>query len=293
MGFSPLADMSRRIPDGGRSSPRNSRIRGVTLHHQAGVDAHGEATNPRREVSAHYWVTNAGVIIPQIDETRRAWTTGDRAYPAGARSDHRNITMEISNSPAGVRSGTWAISDAAMNAVIRLVADIFRRHNLGPVRRGTESGVGVHRDFVATSCPGPYIMANLSRIIASAESIRSGATTPTKPATPTTSTATSGGLTMSEAAAIKADTEYIRKQLVAIADGTYSRKALDRHNQDVATIVKAAVDAQSRVLIDAFGKLGVSTVDMNALKAEVRKAVADSMDGATLEITARHDGEEG
>ena len=94
---------------------------------------------------------------------------------------------------------------------------------------------------------------------------------------------------MSEAAAIKADTEYIRKQLVAIADGTYGRDALNARNRDVATIVKAATDAQSRVLIDAFGKLGVSTVDMNALKAEVRKAVADAMDGATLEIRARQE----
>jgi hypothetical protein len=40
------------------------------------------------------------------------------------------------------------------------------------------------------------------------------------------------------------------------------------------------------VLLDAFGKLGVSTVDLNALKSEVRKAVADAMDGATIEIKA-------
>ncbi|WP_052459593.1 hypothetical protein [Tessaracoccus massiliensis] len=97
---------------------------------------------------------------------------------------------------------------------------------------------------------------------------------------------TTGGLTMSDAAAIKSDTEYIRNQLRAIADGTYSRAALNARNADIATIVKAATDAQSRVLLDAFGKLGVSTVDLNALKGEVRKAVADAMDGAVIEIKA-------
>lgn len=96
----------------------------------------------------------------------------------------------------------------------------------------------------------------------------------------------SGGLTMSEAAAIKTDTEYIREQLKAIAEGTMGRDALNARNAEVATIVKAATDAQSRVLIDAFGKLGVSTVDMNALKLEVRTAVAEALDGATLSIKA-------
>lgn len=174
MGFSPLANMSRRIQPGGRQSRRNSRIRGFTIHHQAGVNAHGEASNPRREVSANYWITNEGVIIPNIDETMRAWTTGASGYPAGAASDHRNITVEVSNSPAGVRSGSWALSSAARKALTNLIGDVFRRHKLGTVRRGTGSGVAVHRDFVPTSCPGPYIMKNLSSIISQAERARKG-----------------------------------------------------------------------------------------------------------------------
>lgn len=181
MGFSPLANMSRRIQPGGRQSRRNSRIKGFTIHHQAGVNAHGEASNPRREVSANYWITNEGVIIPNIDETMRPWTTGMAGYPAGTASDHRNITVEVSNSPEGVRSGSWAISAAAQRSLTALIADVFRRHKLGRVRRGTSSGVAVHRDFVPTSCPGPYIMGRLSSIIADAERLRSGGgTAPTK-----------------------------------------------------------------------------------------------------------------
>lgn len=176
--------MKRRIPDVGRSSARTDRIKGVMLHHNAGVDAFGQATAPGREVSAHYWITNSGDILPNIDENRRAWTSGHPAYPAGAQADHRFITFEISNSRSG---GNWPISDKALWAVIRLIADIFKRHNLGRVTRGTLSGLAVHRDFVATECPGSYIMSKLDFIIKEANNIISGG-----------SPGGSGGLTVSE-----------------------------------------------------------------------------------------------
>lgn len=166
MGFSPLADMSQRIPDIGRSSPRNGPVLGFTIHHQDGVDAHGEATRPGREVSANYWIKNDGTILPNIDENRRAWTTGAAGYPAGAASDFRNITVEVSNS--GLPNGH--ISDAAWSSLIRLIADCALRHGF-PIVRGTSSGIAVHRDFVPTECPGAHIMNNLSVIIAQAKQI--------------------------------------------------------------------------------------------------------------------------
>lgn len=180
MGFSPLAAMSLRIPDGGRSVPRNTAITGFGIHHNAGVNAYGEASNPNREVSANYWIANDGTVIPNIDETRRAFTSGSAGYPAGAQADFRNITVEVSNSPEGVRNGSWAISDAAMKSLVALIADVYTRYNLGPVVRGNGSysnpgnGLGVHQDWVPTSCPGPYIMGNLGRIISEAEALRSG-----------------------------------------------------------------------------------------------------------------------
>ena len=116
--------------------------------------------------------------------------------------------------------------------------------------------------------------------------------TPGLPSTGVSTPTPSGGLSMSDIATILSRIDYVQAQLKAVAEGTYGRAALNARNSDVSTIVKAATDAQSRVLLDAFGKLGVSTVDLNALKSEVRKAVADAMDGATLEITARHDDEE-
>lgn len=174
MTFSPLASMAHDIPAGHRYSNRTAPISGFTIHGQAGVDAHGEATNPNREVSAQYWITNGGIIMPNVDEEYRAWTTGAAGYPAGSESDHRNITVEVSNSPEGIRTGTYAISAEAWAALTSLIADVFKRYGLGPVRRGTVGGVAVHQDFVATACPGPYIMTHLGQIIAEAEGKRTG-----------------------------------------------------------------------------------------------------------------------
>lgn len=180
MTFSPLANMSRRIPDGGRRSPRNSRVTGLGIHHNAGIDSYGEASNPRREVSANYWIANDGTLIPNVDEEFRAWTSGAAGYPAGANADHRNITVEVSNSQIG---GEWRISDAAFYTLVALIADVYRRYGLGTVTRGANQGVGIHKDWVPTSCPGPYIEGNLGTIISSANGkVGTPVTTP-QPAT--------------------------------------------------------------------------------------------------------------
>lgn len=176
MTVSPLADLSRDIPALDRWSKRNKAISGFGIHHNAGVDAYGQATAPGREVSANYWITNSGAILPNVDEEYRAFTSGAAGYPAGAEADHRNITVEVSNTPEGVRNGTWAISDAALEALARLIADVYSRYGLGPVLRGAGRGIGIHSDWVATECPGPYMRSRLPSVIARAEAIRTGNT---------------------------------------------------------------------------------------------------------------------
>ena len=111
---------------------------------------------------------------------------------------------------------------------------------------------------------------------------------PGLPSTGVSDPAPTGALTMSDINTILSRLDYMQAQLKAVAEGSYGRDALNARNRDVATIVKAATDAQSRVLLDAFGKLGVSTVDMNALKAEVRKAVADGIDDAVARIDKKN-----
>lgn len=174
--FSPLANMKKRIPDGGRWNARGTGVVGVLVHHNAGVDAYGQATAPGREVSANYWITNVGEILPNIPEELRAWTSGHPNYPEGAKADHRFITVEVSNS--GGAPG-WPISRAARAALARLIGDVHARYGLGEVTRGTARGVAVHKDFVATECPGPGMMGHLAEIIEWAETYRkTGATAP-------------------------------------------------------------------------------------------------------------------
>lgn len=175
MGFSPLANVFVRIPEGGRFNPRNKPVTGVMIHHNAGINAYGEATNPNREVSANYWVSNDGTLIPHIDESKRAWTSGG-PNPAGAAMDHESITFEVSNSAVG---GNWPISAAARRILIDTIADIFKRYNLGPV---TRSRVRIHSDVQSTACPGPSITGDLGNIIAEAEKKRRGSTLAPKPA---------------------------------------------------------------------------------------------------------------
>lgn len=171
MTFTKLAT-GKRIPNGGRQSPRNSKITGFTKHHQAGVNAMGEATNPARVVSAQLWIANNGTVYAQVSENMRAWTTGAPGYPAGAQSDHRNITTEISNTTQGRARKTWEISDKALASDINTTGEIAARRGLGVIKRGLRSGVALHRDFVPTNCPGPYYVKHLNSIIKHAELVR-------------------------------------------------------------------------------------------------------------------------
>lgn len=191
MGFSPLANMARRIPDMGRKSPRYASVTGVVVHYNAGINSYGEATNPSREVSANYWITNDGQILPNVDEEYRAWTSGAKGYPNGALADCHSITVEVSNEPGWQSSSPMGkISDAAYRALANLIGDVFRRRSLGTVRRTTSPtavGVREHNDFVPTSCPGPWLEARMPDLIKQAEKARTGGTPTAPPSTPTTS----------------------------------------------------------------------------------------------------------
>ncbi|MEJ6490696.1 hypothetical protein PQI23_13300, partial [Leucobacter sp. USCH14] len=71
MTVSPLANMKYDIPALDRWQPRQARIAGVLIHHNAGVDAYGQATAPGREVSANYWITNGSAA--RLGDIRYGW----------------------------------------------------------------------------------------------------------------------------------------------------------------------------------------------------------------------------
>lgn len=149
------------------TSPRRSEITHVTLHHMTIVVP---ADEPRstvavegaydtwmggRAASANYGVSGE-LVWQYVSDFDAAWSD------ANSTSNHSTLSIEHANSTAGPG---WEISDATMRTGQRLVACLHRLYGLGRPSRET---VRVHRDYYATACPGPYMMARLDEYIAAA-----------------------------------------------------------------------------------------------------------------------------
>lgn len=128
--------------------PKNlSKISEITIHHMAGVNsAEGCGygfQNPARNGSAHYGIGNDGQIANYVDEKDTAWANSN--WEANCRA----VTIETSNSKYGDAYG-WPVSNAALSSLIKLVADIAIRNNLGKLVKG--KNLTWHRLYAATQC---------------------------------------------------------------------------------------------------------------------------------------------
>lgn len=140
---------------------RGHKIDTITIHHMAGnltVETCGQVFQTNR-ASSNYGVGSDGRIGCYVPEEWHPWTTAD--YD----NDDRAVTIEVANDRG---EPDWHVSDAALEATIRLVADICRRNGIKELRwRGDPDLIGqvdkqnmtVHRWFMATSCPGPYLLS--------------------------------------------------------------------------------------------------------------------------------------
>lgn len=148
------------------------RIEAVTIHHMAGILTPEQCgyifQKVGRNGSSHYGIGSDGRIGQYVDESNTAWTNSNWD------SNCKSVTIETSNCEIG---GNWAVSDAALNSLIRLVADIAKRNNLGTLVRG--KNFTWHCMFASTSCPGPYLLSKIDYIIAEANKINGGQPTPT------------------------------------------------------------------------------------------------------------------
>ena len=84
-------------------------------------------TNPG-SVSAHYLVYKSGKIYQLVDEEKRAWQAGKGFYGGENDMNSASIGIEICN--GGHDFGLPDFTDAQIDAVISLVADIKKRHGL-------------------------------------------------------------------------------------------------------------------------------------------------------------------
>ncbi len=189
MGYtnSPLVVYKKLSPN--HSGPRNHIIDTVTIHcivgqwtAKQGCDFFAKSS---AQCSANYVVGKDGSIGLSVEEKNRAWTSSNSA------NDNRAVTIEV----ASDTTHPYAVTDAALKALIKLLADICKRNGIKKLLwKGDKSLIGqvskqnmtVHRWFANKSCPGDYLY-NKHSYIASEVNKLLGTTGTTENATANTS----------------------------------------------------------------------------------------------------------
>lgn len=145
---------------------RKSKITEICIHHMAGVMTAEQCgrlwQNPKRKGSSNYGIGYKGEIGCYVDEDNTAWCNSNWA------SNCRSISIETSNDKTG---GEWHVSDASLNSLIKLIADIARRYKFGTLVRG--KNITWHSMYASTACPGPYLKSKIDYIISEANRINS------------------------------------------------------------------------------------------------------------------------
>lgn len=145
----------------GWKGERLYRITVYTPHH-TGVVANAETIarsfqNTSRGASANAVIGNDGEIILCVPPQFRAWTSDS------AENDNRAFTVEVCNSTG---EPEWRVSDAALESLINLGVWVCRENDLDGFKwTGDETGtLTIHKFFVATACPGPYLESKMPYI---------------------------------------------------------------------------------------------------------------------------------
>ncbi len=180
MGYSPLATARYAADPSNYTKARpQGGINHITVHHMAGVLSAAQCgaifQRPGRNGSAHYGIGNGGEIANYVDENDTAWCDSNW------NSNCTTVSIETSNNALG---GDWTVGDAALNSLIRLVADIAKRNGLGHLKPGVN--LCWHSMYAPTTCPGNYLRSKMQEIADKANAINEGQPQPTPPApTPT------------------------------------------------------------------------------------------------------------
>lgn len=193
MSNSPLVVYTKISPC---SSPRNNnnyynKIDTITIHHMAGnmtVESCGKLfQDEKRQVSSNYGIGSDGRIAMYVEEKNRSWCSSSRV------NDYRAITIEVAND-GGANTG-WHVSDKALASLVQLCADICKRNGIAKlvwsdskddrVNHKNGCNMTVHQDFVAKTCPGPYLLGKHQWIADQVNAILQPKAEPTKPVEPT------------------------------------------------------------------------------------------------------------
>lgn len=147
------------------------KIELIAIHHMAGVLTAKQCgaifQKVGRKGSSNYGIGKDADVGLYVDETNTSWCNSNWD------SNCKSVTIETSNSSVG---GNYPVSDAVLNKLIELVADIARRNNLGKLVKG--KNVVWHSMYTATNCPGPYLLSKLDYICERANAINGQSTSP-------------------------------------------------------------------------------------------------------------------
>lgn len=170
-----------RIWDNGFGGSRNGRsIEGAVIHHAAGTDAQAYvAQENSRDSHPSYHIKSSGYLTGIVHPNRRPFSTSHSV-------DGVAITFEIDNSSTG---GDWPISDKALSRLIDVCVYHAREQGFkkfGRNQPGVDQPdvffIAWHSQYVATACPGPYILSRIDYIIAECQRrLNGGAPVPPTP----------------------------------------------------------------------------------------------------------------
>jgi hypothetical protein len=149
----PIEDLIDALSATGHVTHESFKKTSVTIHHNGGINnSHEDVLNTwkTREASAHFDVDVNGAVAQYVKVDEYAWATGN------TQGNESSISIEMSDAP------NWVIADPTWKAAARLAAWLFV-HVIG--ERPSSSNVFPHQHWVATDCPGSWVMSNFPTII--------------------------------------------------------------------------------------------------------------------------------
>ena len=161
---------------GGREG---NKIQGIVVHHAAStsLDSIGAAfARAGRNGSAHYGV-GGNQIHQYVDEANTTW------HCSNWWGNVRTVGIETTNSTG---APNWEIASDTFETLVKLVADIAKRNNLGRLwinPKADTPTLSGHKDWygAATVCPGPSLYPRLQEIADRANAINFPSVVEAKP----------------------------------------------------------------------------------------------------------------
>lgn len=165
MSNSSLVQVNVPAYEGNYTKGRSGRnIEAITVHHMAGRLTAEQCGSIFQVVgrcgSSHYGIGYDGKIAQYVDEVDTAWTNSNWD------SNCKSVTIETSDN-----DNSWYVNDTTLNSLIKLVADIAKRNNLGTLVPG--KNLTWHSMFTDTTCPGDYLRSKMQYIADEANKINS------------------------------------------------------------------------------------------------------------------------